>query len=90
MVEALGQLGIVYLMERLGSSGVDSESIFFIKSEDVICRRKCAPGDRLDLQMKVLRCREPLVQFAGEIRVAGELCVKVSSLTLSFSTQAPA
>ena len=87
MVEALGQLGIIYLMESYGSLGIDPESIFFIKSEDVVCRRKCVPGDRLDLQMKVLRSREPLIQFAGEIRVKGKLSLKVSSVTLSFSTR---
>jgi len=87
MVEALGQLAIVYMMEPDGSSVIDPESIFFIKSEDVACRRKCLPGDRLEMTMKVLRSREPLMQFTGEIRVGGELTLKVSSMTLSFSTQ---
>ena len=87
MVEALGQLAIVYMMEPDGSSVIDPESIFFIKSEDVACRRKCLPGDRLEMTMKVLRSREPLIQFTGEIRVGGELTLKVSSMTLSFSTQ---
>jgi 3-hydroxyacyl-[acyl-carrier-protein] dehydratase len=87
MVEALGQLGIVYMMEPDGSSVIDPESIFFIKSEDVACRRKCLPGDRLEMRMKVLRSREPLIQFTGEIRVGGELTLKVSSMTLSFSIQ---
>lgn len=87
MVEALGQLAIVYMMEPDDSSVIDPESIFFIKSEDVACRRKCLPGDRLEMTMKVLRSREPLMQFTGEIRVGGELTLKVSSMTLSFSTQ---
>ena len=85
--EALGQLGIVYMMEHYRSEGIDVESIFFIKSEDVICRRKCIPGDRLDLQLKVIRVREPLILFSGSISVAGQLALKVSSLSLSFSTQ---
>jgi 3-hydroxyacyl-[acyl-carrier-protein] dehydratase len=86
MVEALGQLGIVYMMEHYCSAGIDPHSIFFIKSEDVACRRKCVPGDRLEMKMKVLRSREPLILFRGEIKVGGELTLKVSSMTLSFST----
>ena len=86
MVEALGQLAIVYMLQPNPSAVIDPESIFFIKSEEVACRRKCLPGDRLDMKMKVLRSREPLMQFSGEIRVGGELTLKVSSMTLSFST----
>lgn len=88
MVEALGQLGIVYMMEHYRDEGIDPESIFFIKSEDVICRRKCGPGDVLRLEMKVIRAREPLLLFAGKISVSDELTMKVSSMSLSFSTQA--
>ena len=87
MVEALGQLAIAYMMQPDRSPSIDPESIFFIKSEDVACRRKCLPGDRLEMRMKVLRSREPLMQFSGEIRVGGEMTLKVSSMTLSFSTQ---
>jgi len=88
MVEAIGQLGIVFIMEALRDEGVDPESIYLIKGEDVICRRKCFPGDRLDMKMRLLRKREPLAIFSGEIRVGGEPTLKVSSMSLSFSTQA--
>lgn len=88
MMEALGQLGIVYIVEAHKDSGVDMESIFFIKSEDVMCRRKCLPGDRLEMWLKVLRSREPLILFSGSISVGNELALKVSSLSLSFSTHA--
>jgi 3-hydroxymyristoyl/3-hydroxydecanoyl-(acyl carrier protein) dehydratases len=87
MVEAIGQLGIVFMMEHLRDQGIDRESIYMIKSEDAMCRRKCFPGDRLDMTMRMLRVREPLMQFTGEIRVNGELALKVSSISLSFSTQ---
>jgi 3-hydroxyacyl-[acyl-carrier-protein] dehydratase len=87
MVEALGQLGIVYMMASLKDAGIDPESIFFIKSEDVICRRKCFPGDRLELSMRVIRTREPLALFSGTIVVGCEMALKVTSMSLSFSTQ---
>lgn len=88
LVEALGQLGIVYMMQQYRAAGIDPESIYLIKSEDVSCRRKCLPGDVLEMKMRVIRSREPLMQFSGAIHVGGELALKVSSMTLSFSTQA--
>jgi 3-hydroxyacyl-[acyl-carrier-protein] dehydratase len=87
MVEALGQLGILYIMEHFAHSGINPESIFFIKSEDVACRRKCLPGDQLDMKIKVLQLREPLIRLSGSIKVDGVLSLKLSSMTLSFSTQ---
>lgn len=87
LVEALGQLGIVYMMRQYRAEGIDPESIYFIKSEDVSCRRKCLPGDVLEMKMRVVRSREPLIQFSGTIYVDGELALKVSSMSLSFSTQ---
>jgi 3-hydroxyacyl-[acyl-carrier-protein] dehydratase len=87
MVEALGQLGILYIMEHFAHSVINPESIFFIKSEDVACRRKCLPGDQLDMKIKVLQLREPLIRLSGSIKVDGVLSLKLSSMTLSFSTQ---
>ena len=34
----------------------------------------------------MLRSREPLIQFAGTIEVAGERVLKVNTFSLSFST----
>ncbi|MDF1811058.1 MAG: hypothetical protein P1V20_02560, partial [Verrucomicrobiales bacterium] len=85
MVEALGQLAIVYLFQTYSNHGLDPESIFFIKSEDVQCRRKCFPGERLDMEIEVKVVREPVITFKGNISVNGEPAVKVSSLMLSFS-----
>lgn len=87
MVEAIGQLGIVFMFETMRSEGLNSESIFFIGSEDVACRRKCLPGERLEMSLRLVRKREPLIVFSGKIKVKEELVLKISSLTLSFSTQ---
>ncbi|MDF1753116.1 MAG: hypothetical protein P1U89_10110 [Verrucomicrobiales bacterium] len=88
LVEALGQLAIVYLYQKYHDQGLDLESIFFIKSEDVQCRRKCYPGDRLDMKIDVKHVREPVITFKGEISVAGQNAVKLSALILSFSLNA--
>ena len=85
MVEALGQLAIVYMNRTFASEGLDMESIFFISSEDVQCRRKCLPGDRLDMKIETRMVREPVVTFKGSIQVGDETAVRVSSMMLSFS-----
>lgn len=86
MVEALGQLAITYIMHIYADKSVDKQSVYFIKSEDVHCKRKCLPDDCLNMSVRVLRVREPLIVFSGEIKVLDEVALKVSSLTLSFST----
>ena len=87
MVEAIGQLGIVFLSETMADSGLDPESIFFISSEDVSCRHKCHSCDRLEMALKLEKKREPLAVFSGTIHTRGELVLKISALTLSFSTK---
>ncbi|MEM8868102.1 MAG: 3-hydroxyacyl-ACP dehydratase [Verrucomicrobiota bacterium] len=86
MVEALGQLAIAYIMYCYAEDGVQADSIYFLKSEDVHCQRKCLPGDGLEMTVRLLRVREPLIVFAGEISVDGEQALKVTSFTLSFAT----
>jgi 3-hydroxyacyl-[acyl-carrier-protein] dehydratase len=87
MMEAIGQLGIVYLAETMGGERLDPASVLFIGSEDVACRRPCAVGERLDMRLQLKRKREPLIVFSGTIQVGDALVLKVSSLSLSFSTQ---
>ena len=85
LIEAMGQLAIMYMLRSGRGGEVDPSSIYFIKSEDVQCRRKCLPGERLEMCVRERLVREPLMTFTGEIRVNGDVAVKVSSLTLSFA-----
>ncbi len=85
MVEALGQLGVLFLIESHATQPIENDSIYFIKSEDTVCKRMCVPGDVLEMTVTRRICREPLISLTGEIRVLDELAVKVSSFTLSFA-----
>ena len=85
MMEALGQLAIVYLHQtHLGK--LDKESVYFLGSEDTVCRRRCLPGDRLDMSIEVKIEREPMVIVKGRIQVGEEMAIRVSALKLSFTT----
>ena len=88
LVEALGQLAIVHMLCSPQGHAIDTGSIYFIKSEEVRCMRKCVPGDRLDMEVQQVRVREPLIVFSGSIKVSGETALKVSSFTLSFMNKA--
>ena len=73
--EALGQLGVLFLLEaQIGEAGktVDPKMIFFTSCEGVRCHRVCRPGDVLSLSIKPKRLKLPLATFEGQIRVGQE------------------
>ncbi|MBA3849221.1 MAG: FabA-like domain protein, partial [Opitutus sp.] len=75
MLEALGQLGVLFLLEaQIGEAGktVDPKTIFFTSCEGVRCHRVCRPGDVLSLSIKPKRLKLPLATFEGQIRVGQE------------------
>jgi len=87
MIEALGQLGVFYLLKgkhlSLGSA-VRPDSIFFASCDEVKCRRICKPGEVLDMRVGLKRIRHPLAVFEGEITVAGEKTATAEEIKLTF------
>jgi len=88
MLEALGQLAVLYLLEgTLGEPGrtVDPSKIFFTSCEGVRCHRICRPGDVLTLSVRPRRTKMPLATFEGSIRVGQEKAAVVEEITLTFA-----
>jgi acyl carrier protein len=88
MLEALGQLAVLFLIEgALGEEGktVDASKIFFTSCEGVRCHRMCRPGDVLTLSIKPKRLKSPFASFEGSIRVGQEKAAVVEELTLAFA-----
>ena len=88
MLEALGQLAVLYLLE--GSSPddgktVDASKIFFTSCEGVRCHRICRPGDLLSMTVKPKRTKMPLATFEGSIRVGQEKAAMAEEITLTFA-----
>lgn len=88
MLEALGQLAVLYLLE--GSSPdegkiVDHTKIFFTSCEGVRCHRICRPGDLLSLSIKPKRTKMPLATFEGSIRVGQDKAAMAEEITLTFA-----
>jgi 3-hydroxyacyl-[acyl-carrier-protein] dehydratase len=88
MLEALGQLAVLYLLEgAIAEPGkaVGANTIFFTGCEGVRAHRMCKPGDILTLSVKPKRMKMPLATFEGTIRVGQEKAVIVEEITLTYA-----
>lgn len=87
MLEALGQLAVLYLLEGAPTEPgkvVSPQTIFFTGCEGVRAHRICKPGDILTLSIKPKRMKMPLSTFEGSIRVGQEKAVIAEEITLTF------
>lgn len=87
MLEALGQLAVLYLLEgHLPEAGkaIDSQMIYFTGCEGVRAHRVCKPGDILTLSVRLKRMKMPLATFEGSIRVGQDKAVMAEEITLTF------
>jgi 3-hydroxyacyl-[acyl-carrier-protein] dehydratase len=87
MLEAIGQLAVLFLLEGgISEHGktVDPRTIFFTSCEGVRCHRICKPGDILSLSVKPKRLKMPLATFEGAIRVGQEKAAIAEEITLTF------
>lgn len=87
MLEALGQLAVLYLLEGAPTEPgkmISPNTIFFTGCEGVRAHRICKPGDILTLSIKPKRMKMPLATFEGSIRVGQEKAVIVEEITLTF------
>jgi 3-hydroxyacyl-[acyl-carrier-protein] dehydratase len=87
MLEALGQLAVLYLLEGAPvepGKVISPSTIFFTGCEGVRAHRVCRPGDTLTLSVKQKRMKMPLATFEGAIRVGQEKAVIAEEITLTF------
>src|SRR6185436_9104597 len=87
MLEALGQLAVLYLLDGTPAEPgkvVSPATIFFTGCEGVRAHRVCRPGDILTLSIKPKRMKMPLATFEGAIRVGQEKAVIAEEITLTF------
>ena len=87
MLEALGQLAVLFLLEGMAvepGKVVNPQTIFFTGCEGVRAHRVCKPGDILTLSIKPKRMKMPLATFEGSIRVGQEKAAIAEEITLTF------
>jgi 3-hydroxyacyl-[acyl-carrier-protein] dehydratase len=88
MLEALGQLAVLFLLEGAATEpgkAIGANTIFFTGCEGVRAHRMCKPGDILTLSIKPKRMKMPLATFEGAIRVGQEKAVIAEDITLTFA-----
>jgi 3-hydroxyacyl-[acyl-carrier-protein] dehydratase len=88
MLEALGQLAVLYLLEgHVAETGkaVNPAQIFFTGCEGVRAHRVCKPGEILTLLIKPKRNKMPLATFEGSIRVGQEKAIIAEEISLVFA-----
>ncbi len=87
MLEALGQLAVLFLLKtkRAELTGpVSPARIFFTSCDGVRCQRVCKPGDILTLVVKPKRIKHPLATFAGHITCGTERVSFAEEISLTF------
>ena len=87
MIEALGQLGVFYLLKGenpLFEGPIRPDSIFFTSCDGVRCRRVCKPGEKLELTIKPKQIRHPMAVFDGLIRVGDQKAASAEEIKLTF------
>jgi 3-hydroxyacyl-[acyl-carrier-protein] dehydratase len=78
-VEALAQLGAVLLMQRYLGRKVYA---YFAGIEKVRFKRQVVPGDRLDLEVSVVRDRGKFAVVEGRASVDGQLAVEATLMCM--------
>lgn len=86
MLEALGQLAVLYLRrtDHPDFSRISREKIVFVSCDGVRCHRICRPGDTLQMRIELRKVHLPLVQFTGTIAVNGTRVAKAEEISLSI------
>jgi len=87
MLEALGQLAILYLSLGKGPQMLrpaDPRRIAFLSCDGVRCTRFCKPGDTLTMHIKPKRIRHPLAVFSGRVTCGNERVAYAEEISLMF------
>jgi len=87
MIEALGQLAVLFLLKGQGKqvpASVLSETVFFKSCDGVRCHRICRPGDQFSMEVKLKRIRRPIAIFEGSISVGNEKAAFAEEIALAF------
>ena len=75
IVEAMAQTAAVLVVDTLGMEGEDL-LVYFMTLDKCRFRNRVAPGDKLELRVKILRGRGRIWKFWGEAWVDDKICAE--------------
>lgn len=85
IVEALAQSAAIL---ALGQIGTEPSRLFMLTGLDKVrFRRRVVPGDRLEMEVTVVKHHRPLWKMHGEARVDGELAVEAELSAMEVSEE---
>lgn len=87
MTEALGQLGVLFLLQTNSPQlilPVNPEQIMFISSERISCHKICVPGETLELNITAKLIRHPIFRFDGKIYSGDKKVASAEGISLAF------
>lgn len=90
MIEALGQLAVLYLLKSTNETltrPLAHAPIYFISCNGVRCYKVVRPGDVLQMKVRLRKVHAPLVQFEGAITTNGARVAKAEEFSLSFQVE---
>lgn len=89
MFEALGQLGVLFLLKCEHPSltkKIDNKRMMFVACNRTACHTVMRPKDTLNMQLQLDRIRHPLVKFNGLVtNQHGKKVLSMEGLTLAFN-----
>ncbi|MCP5107923.1 MAG: 3-hydroxyacyl-ACP dehydratase FabZ [bacterium] len=74
-LEAMAQLGAILILRRFPP---DKRMAYFTGIEKARFKRMVVPGDRLDMELKIVRDRGPYVVMEGKAMVEGQLAAQAT------------
>lgn len=89
MTEAMGQIGVLFLLAArhpLLNPRPQPSKIFFASADGIRCSRVCRPGDVLTLSLTCRKVRPPLAVFRGAITCGEEKVAAAEAITLIFDS----
>jgi len=88
--EALGQAACLWVLEKAPAQTgrpIVSSQIYFTGLDGAHFYRKTRPGERLELDVKLVKLREPLAIFEGTVTSGGQRVARIERLMLAFGEE---
>lgn len=80
IIEALAQAAAILSFKTLGGRPDDKSVYYFVGIDGARFKRPVSPGDRLNLEVKILANKRGLWKFAGRALVDGQLAAEAELL----------
>lgn len=90
VLEAIFQAGAVLLAERIQSAQEQGMIPVLARARDAKFKRMVRPGDRLELEVRLVDALGKAFKLAGEARVGGELAASVEYMVALVPAAPPA